>query len=269
MNSATSWLASLSKPRSSPLDRVGSPHSHRKPNTASPTSSVIKVVINKSPPPLTHPIPVTDGINMDPQQRESRGKPRISYEISSDSDQSGSHSEIDSPYASPTKQLRTSEGVEEIEDEDEEDLEEMEPGHTPLPRGSSAGHSLRQRNVLNQSLRAKENGDQPRRVKKRKVARPNPKSRSKSGKHASSAQVTERSEIRHQIATVTAAKRASFFVANKEIFIPLLPENNYIQRLVDQYQGPPNSDPSVPYEALSKQPTGFRAITCDHRLFSG
>ena len=255
MDSATSWLASLRKPPPYPLDFAVRPHSHHRSTTTSPTSSAIKVVINKSPPRLTHPIPLTYNINMDHQQRESRAKPRVSYEISSQSDQSDSHSETDSPYASPKRQHQKSKVGDGTEGE--EDVEEIEPERTPPPRGSAAGHSLRQRSVLNQPLRAKENGDQPRSIKKRKKTRSKAKARAKSGVEASSAELTGRSMIRHQISTVTAAKRAKFFVANKELFLPLLPENNHIQRLVDQYQGTQDVGPSIPYEALAKQPAGL------------
>ena len=54
------------------------------------------------------------------------------------------------------------------------------------------------------------------------------------GNNANSIQVAQsaRVALRHQIATKTANKRHRFFVSKKDLFLPLLPESNFIQRLV-------------------------------------
>ena len=52
-------------------------------------------------------------------------------------------------------------------------------------------------------------------------------------KASSSPCLTSRQEIRLAIATETAAKRAKFFMAKKDYFLPLLPETNYIRNLLD------------------------------------
>ena len=49
----------------------------------------------------------------------------------------------------------------------------------------------------------------------------------------SSPYLSSRREIRLAIATETTAKRAKFFMAKKDYFLPLLPKTNYIQILLD------------------------------------
>lgn len=48
------------------------------------------------------------------------------------------------------------------------------------------------------------------------------------------AELTSRQAVRHAIATETAAARAVFFKAKKDYFLPLLPQTNFIQKLVDK-----------------------------------
>jgi hypothetical protein len=62
------------------------------------------------------------------------------------------------------------------------------------------------------------------------------------------------------ISRETAVKRANFYVAKKDYFLPLLPESNNIHRLVEArnaagQQG--DEDLTIPYEALEKQPDGW------------
>ena len=136
----------------------------------------------------------------------------------------------------------------------EDELEEVEPPRTPPPRLSSAGHALRQPNELALSLRAQENGDK-RVAKKKRMAKSLPRPKTKS---QPSAPKTARQELREIVNTETAGKRANFFMAKKDLFLPLLPEGNHVQRLVAQRQqsGTKVEDLSVPYEIVEHQPTG-------------
>lgn len=208
---------------------------------------------NSSAPRL-HPIAMK-------AKRDLRLKEPVSYEISSDSDGTETSKAADSSFSSPDKPRRTRIHVVDIDDE----LEEIEPPKTPSPRLSSAGHSLRQHTDLHLSLRAQENGDKPIR-KKRKIshgATVNSQVGSEISVHPRPK--TERHYIRDQIATETAGKRAKFFVDQKDLFLPLLPDGNHIQKLLDQraqtQQG--NQNLSVPYEALQQQPLGF-VVTSGH-----
>ena len=185
-------------------------------------------------------------------KRSSRRKEQISYEISDDSDNPDTSSSLDSTFSTPQKRKapRTRRSIIDLEDE----LEEIEPPKTPPPRVSSAGHALRQPSELALSLRAQENGDK-RIVKKRKIikSRSNPKSILQP-----SAPKTARQELREYVNTETAGKRSNFFVAKKNLFLPLLPEGNHVQRLVAQRQQSQKEeeDLSVPYEIIERQPAG-------------
>lgn len=172
----------------------------------------------------------------------------VSYEISSDSDSTDPASQLDSSFSSPEKPARKRVSIVDLEDE----LEEIEPPKTPPPRLSAAGHSLRQHNDLKLSLQARENADKPV-LKKRKITRQKSKNILKPS--APAAPRTARNEIRDHIATETAGKRAKFFVAKKDLFLPLLPDGNHIQKLVAQ-AGNEGKDESEPYEVIEKQPAG-------------
>ena len=67
-----------------------------------------------------------------------------------------------------------------------------------------------------------------------------------------------RQELKGLIETETAEKRAKFFISKKDYFLPLLPQDNHIQRLEEErLQSQTRAgDLSVPYEALKEQPNG-------------
>ena len=186
------------------------------------------------------------------EKRSSRRKAQISYEISDDSDNPDASSSLDSTFSTPQKVPRKRVSIINLEDE----LEETEPPKTPPPRLSSAGHALRQPKELSLSLRAQENGDK-RVVKKRKTTKTRAKPRPRTISQPSAPR-TARQELREYVNTETAGKRSNFFVAKKDLFLPLLPEGNHIQRLVAQRQQSEKSeeDLSVPYEVIEHQPTG-------------
>ena len=187
-------------------------------------------------------------------ERALRQKEPITYAVSDDSDTTKSPSAVSSAFSSPYKIKRTRNVI----DLEEDEVEEIVPPKTPPPRLSSAGHSLRQHGELHLSLRAQENGDKPA-LKKRKLSRPSSQKRIRVFSNITTiAPRTARNEVRNAIASQTTAKRASFFVAKKDYFLPLLPEGNHITRLVEQHKHSDSSDDTatVPYEALTKQPTG-------------
>ena len=193
--------------------------------------------------------------------RHLRHKDRISYNISDDSDAADSPSGV-STFSTPQKPKRKRN----IIDLEDEVLEVIELATTPPPRLSTAGHSLRQHKDLHLSLRAQENGDKPI-SKKRRIHTSGSSHKKKprviSASDAPAPARTARNEIRDSIATETAGKRAKFFVAKKEYFLPLLPESNHISRLVEQHgqaqaaQGADDhTDMAVAYEVLETQPKG-------------
>ncbi|KAL1798541.1 hypothetical protein ACET3X_002578 [Alternaria dauci] len=73
---------------------------------------------------------------------------------------------------------------------------------------------------------------------------------------------TARARLRDEIAKKTKAKANSFLVANKHLFLPLLPKNNHVAKLVAEG----NAQPIVEYEELSEQPKGVTAVMKPYQL---
>jgi SWI/SNF-related matrix-associated actin-dependent regulator of chromatin subfamily A member 5 len=73
---------------------------------------------------------------------------------------------------------------------------------------------------------------------------------------------TARTRLRDDIAKKTRAKANNFFVANKDLFLPLLPENNQVAKLV----AAGNAQPIVEYEELTEQPEGVTATMKPYQL---
>ena len=73
---------------------------------------------------------------------------------------------------------------------------------------------------------------------------------------------TARARLRDEITKKTKAKANSFLVANKHLFLPLLPKNNQVTRLVAEG----NTQPIVEYEELSEQPKGVTAVMKPYQL---
>ena len=238
-------LDQLSSPLSPPRNSqpLVSHHSPPKFRTASEVLAAFSPKTQPKKPTFQPPVsPQEFPIRME-TKRGLRNKVQISYEISSDSEDAGGSLAPDSSFSSPEKPSGNIIYL-------EEESEEIEPPETPPVRVSSAGHALRQHKDLHLSLRAQENGDKRVR-RKRKQHRP----ASKTSKAILGAvPKTARNEVRDQIATETAGKRANFLIAKQDLFLPLLPQGNYIQRLASQHTGA--SDLSIPYEVLKEQPKG-------------
>ena len=194
---------------------------------------------------------------MSRDRRDLRQKPRISYNVADDSDDSDPLSAPSSSFTTPQKKTRTRTVIDLDDDDEDDEIVEIEPLRTPPPRVSSAGHSLRQHKELYLSLKAQENGDKQPSVKKEESKRKKsiPKLLSDAPPQAHTR--TVRNGIRDTIATETTAKRARYFVSKKDYFLPLLPENNHIKKLVDQsLGGSMEAEAVVPYELLETQPAG-------------
>ena len=198
--------------------------------------------------------------------RDLRQKEKVSYTISDDSDELASVSGASSAFSTPQKPKRTRN----IIDLEDDEVEEIARPTTPPPRCSTAGHALRQHKDLHLSLRAQENGDKPV-VKKRKVSLP--KIKQQKPKVVSDVPVghtvrTARNETRDFIANETAVKRAKFFVAKKDYFLPLLPENNHVKRIIEQattQQCLASAENSVVLYESIEQPNGYLYLS---NLFS-
>ena len=173
----------------------------------------------------------------------------VSYEISSDEE--NVDSQVDSSFSSPQKLTRKRVSVVNLDSESEE----IESPGTPPPRVSTAGHSLRQHADLKLSLQARENGDKRARKKRKVIKRTSKDILKDPALKTSALPKTARNELREYINTETAGKRARFFVAKREVFMPLLPGNSHIDKLVADC-GTDITDKSVQYEVIEKQPSG-------------
>ncbi|KAJ4296877.1 hypothetical protein N0V90_006925 [Kalmusia sp. IMI 367209] len=73
---------------------------------------------------------------------------------------------------------------------------------------------------------------------------------------------TTRARLHDEIARKSKARANNFLVANKDHFLPLLPENNYISKLIA------NEHPAsiIKYERLAKQPEGVTASMKPYQL---
>lgn len=196
------------------------------------------------------------------KRRELRQKEKILYTISDDSDGAVSPSVVSSAFSTP-QNPRWAYNIIDLEDDEDEELQVTERPGTPPPRLSTAGHSLRQPKDLHLSLRAQENGDKPVLKRKRPSAtrskQQKPRLISDAPKVANIVR-TARNDTRDFIAKETTVKRARFFVAKKDYFLPLLPEHNHVKKLVEDAQQHQAFNvqqvPIASYESLKAQPKG-------------
>ncbi|KAH7130402.1 SNF2 family N-terminal domain-containing protein [Dendryphion nanum] len=75
---------------------------------------------------------------------------------------------------------------------------------------------------------------------------------------------TARQRLRDEIALRTRAKADNFLIANREYFLPLLPANNYISKLLSKVIG--DAETAVEYEELTEQPSGVKATMKPYQL---
>lgn len=174
------------------------------------------------------------------------------------------------------------------EEDDEEDEAEYDPAASH-PDRSSRGYSLRAK--PNVSLKGAESakarsGLPPKRVKvvttrgKRGPYKKTGKGPGRPSKKASqdTTGLTQRNLVRHHISHVTTVKRERFMLHHKNLFLPLLPERNYIGKLEEKHTAILNSPeplstddmsslyPIVPYQEIETQPRGIKATMKPYQL---
>ena len=193
-----------------------------------------------------------------------RRKPQISYEVSSGSDDELARSSSpESSFTSPEQPSKHRRSLVDLVDGDDE-LEEI---MAPPTKRTSTGHQLREHKDTDILIRAQENADRPRK-KMRFLGKAPPILKLGSQRLPTKPQ-TERMEIRREIATETARKRANFFVAKKHLLLPLLPEDsNFVKKMVDQRRliGNEHEDLTLPYQAIESQPSGIKATMKPYQL---
>lgn len=68
--------------------------------------------------------------------------------------------------------------------------------------------------------------------------------------------ISSRALTRAKIESETRAKEKNFFLHNKDFFLPLLPNKNYIAELVDEQFESSLPGKEIPFEELETQPAG-------------
>ncbi|KAF1965362.1 hypothetical protein BU23DRAFT_546162 [Bimuria novae-zelandiae CBS 107.79] len=159
--------------------------------------------------------------------------------------------------------------TEESDDTSEGDASGINPA--PCPRRIRRSHAHVQLEGLIMENRRANRDDAPRRSARKKnnilasdtvYYPPTPPSKRKSAAPSPRKLDTARKRLRGEIAQKTQAKANGFLVANKDLFLPLLPKNNYVSKLVEN--GQPAS--VVQYKRLSEQPEGVTATMKAYQL---
>lgn len=193
--------------------------------------------------------------------RRLRKKPQVSYEVSSDSEDELAPSEDGSAFSSPGKSDQIGIVVDLISED------ELAETSEPPPRKTAADHSLRQRKDLHQSLKALSNADRPRKKIRRLHRAPQALPLAKVKSQAKPR--TERGETRYLTSKENTRKRDNFLKAHQKLFLPLLPEYNYIVKLREQSLQRSASGKEaheVQYEVLNEQPAGVKAVMKPYQL---
>ncbi|PQE10169.1 ISWI chromatin-remodeling complex ATPase ISW2 protein [Rutstroemia sp. NJR-2017a WRK4] len=154
---------------------------------------------------------------------------------------------------------------------------EVEPGHNDekedemdIEYSTVNGRSLRKRKP-NNSLKAQENGWSPEKSRRSVADRVTADVGFDLSELNFTPIASKRREIRREIANETTGRRNTFLVDKKDFWLPLLPENNYISKLIEKYKQMSEDElsklPSVqPYEELTKQPKGVKATMKPYQL---
>lgn len=170
-------------------------------------------------------------------------------DLTDDTDDSEDAIEVAHPCSSP-------------QDEDEDDDIEYAP-----PSRSRSG--LRQRKP-NTSLKASENAFYKLVPARPKSSKQNLVEADGNGFNVTPV-VSNRVAIRLEIASKTAKYRNQFLIEKKNFWLPLLPPNNYVKKLVDQHAQLSTAEradlPAVtPYEEIDRQPRGVKAVMKPYQL---
>ncbi|KAF9739243.1 hypothetical protein PMIN06_005268 [Paraphaeosphaeria minitans] len=160
------------------------------------------------------------------------------------------------------------------ESESETETESPNESSTPNPKTSlrRARRSYAQLEGLKMENRRKDRDEAPRRstrVRKSDILAsdtvyypPTPPAKRKSGAPSPRKLDTVRARLRDDIAQKTQGKANGFIVAHKELFLPLLPLQNYVTKLIANDQAPS----VVQYKRLPAQPKGVKATMKPYQL---
>jgi SWI/SNF-related matrix-associated actin-dependent regulator of chromatin subfamily A member 5 len=179
-------------------------------------------------------------------------------------------SESSSNRSFETSQSRT---VIDLNEDEQDQIDELAEDEAPIQYTTPSRSGLRQRKP-NQSLKAQENAE---------ISRKHPRTGGKKRSVISdligediagmdfTPVVSDRVAIRQEIASKTAANRNRFFVEKKDFWLPLLPPQNYVRKLVDKHERFSEAEiarlpPITPYEEIEVQPRGVKAVMKPYQL---
>ncbi|GAB7361681.1 hypothetical protein MBLNU230_g1730t1 [Neophaeotheca triangularis] len=189
-----------------------------------------------------------------------RQKPAFSY---AESDGSGSPapSPAKSSYSEPQTPAPEQQDV--SDDEDEEDEDEDTIIVTPRP---STGRPQRSTTSY-QSYATPKRPIKKKKGPKKKGPLLKSDTRPDKAKKASSKPDTARTLVRRDIEDHTKPKREAFLLANKEYFLPLLPDNNYIDKLQRLHDTDDDKGSVLTaYRTLTDQPASVQATMKPYQL---
>jgi SWI/SNF-related matrix-associated actin-dependent regulator of chromatin subfamily A member 5 len=153
-------------------------------------------------------------------------------------------------------------------DQDELDQDEDDDEDTAIEYGRSTGRELRKRQP-NRSIKAMENGYVPRKSSNNKKA--DHSALDELAGHDLPPILNSRSAIRQEIASKTGAYRNQFLIEKKDLWLPLLPNNNYVRKLIEKHDQHSAAEagpvpPVSPYEEIETQPLGVKATMKPYQL---
>jgi SWI/SNF-related matrix-associated actin-dependent regulator of chromatin subfamily A member 5 len=181
-------------------------------------------------------------------ERGLRVKAHVSYAVSDDSDEASSAPA--SSFNSPVKFPRP-------ESSDELSADELAPSQFLDENRAVAGREMRPRSVL-KGKAAHGIYYERKKASSKRTVRHVKKTVDKSKIR------TDRAQTRHEIATGTKIKQDTFLRTHKNLFLPLLPDDNYIGKLPDD-----TSESLFPYtehEDVIEQPAGVLATLKPYQL---
>lgn len=153
-------------------------------------------------------------------------------------------------------------------DQDELDKDEDGDEDNVIEYSISSRRELRSRKP-NRSLKAMENGFVPHKSSHNR--RTNRAALDELAGHDLPPVLGGRTAIRQEIASKTGAYRNQFLIEKKDLWLPLLPDNNFVRKLVEKHKKPSAVEaglipPVSPYEEIETQPHGVKATMKPYQL---
>ncbi|CAK4030448.1 Lymphoid-specific helicase [Lecanosticta acicola] len=214
-------------------------------------------------------------------QRESSGghalrggKPAVSY-AESPPTSPGQQSEASANYEDAQEQSEEQRacGRDDDDDDDDESLDELSsdtiqvmPRRNHLPERTKGTREMPSRSTRSTAFygRTPRNLSSPaKKIRKFRLNSDTGASKAKTKARTNMKTDTARNLVRQEIATNTKPKRDAYLLANKDYFLPLLPDNNYVVKLERSAKG---AKPQPVVHKQVQQPEGVTAVMNPYQL---